>query len=363
MSNMNVYTKYYSAKPMLKKGALFNMCLSDRSDGKTFDIKYRILENYKNSGGYQKGDQGMLVRRWATEITSAMTSSFFNEVLRVKEDMAKAYAGYEFMGTSGSVKIRPKEEEEGKKNTHPWDVICYIVPLTKSGKLKSNWDVARLHEIDFDEYAPLDGRYIKDEMTYLLELYKSVDRDRYTTQLCCFGNKIDPFNPFFSFFKLDLSIEQSKIRTYRDGTLCVQIYSCDEHREHVAASPFSTLVDGTSYEGYNAGGILNASNFRIVQVDKQQDFYLCSFKTKHGEGSIWRQANTDTLIVSSDFRKDGMCIMDNNYTVPNKDTFIMTTTNGYTSLLRQYYQSQRIVLTSPSLHQALLLLLSRAGWH
>ena len=213
MANMNVYTKYYSAKPMLSKGAIFNMCLSDRSDGKTFDIKYRILENYKNSGGYLKGQQGMLVRRWATEITSAMTSSFFNEVLRVKEDMAQAYAGYEFMGTSGSIKIRPTVEE-GKKNTYQWDTIVYVVPLTKSGKLKSNWDVARIHEIDFDEYAPLDGRYIKDEMTYLLELYKSVDRDRYTTQLCCFGNKIDPFNPFFSFFKLELSIEQSKIRTY-----------------------------------------------------------------------------------------------------------------------------------------------------
>ena len=362
MANMNVYTKYYSAKPMLSKGAIFNMCLSDRSDGKTFDIKYRILENYKNSGGYLKGQQGMLVRRWATEITSAMTSSFFNEVLRVKEDMAKAYAGYEFMGTSGSIKIRPVAEE-GKKNTNQWDTIVYVVPLTKSGKLKSNWDVARIHEIDFDEYAPLDGRYIKDEMTYLLELYKSVDRDRYTTQLCCFGNKIDPFNPFFSFFKLELSIEQSKIRTYRDGTLCVQIYSCAEHREHVAASDFSKLVDGTSYEGYNAGGILNASNFPIMKVDKTQDRYLFSFKTKDGEGSVWKKNNVDWLVISNDFRKDGICVMDANYKVPNKDTLIATTNNNYTDILRQFYQVQRLALTQQALHPAAIAMLSRAAWH
>lgn len=355
MNTMNNYSKYYSAKPMLSKGAIFNLALSDRSDGKTFDVKYRTLEDYLNDRS-----QHMLVRRWSTEITSAMATTFFNEVFDKKPEMAKAYEGYEFKGTTTAVYIRPRVEE-GEKNPNKWDVICHLVPLTKAGKLKSNWDVKRIVEIDFDEYAPLDGRYIKDECIYMLELYKSVDRDRHTTRFCIFGNKIDPFNPLFSFFDLDLSIEKSKMRLYRNGTLCVQIYSCEEHREHVAAGPLSDLVAGTSYEGYNQGSILHASYFPIHKVDKQNDQYLWSFKTPHGEGSVWRISGNRGLVISDIIRKDGVLL--SYQPVPSNQQVIVIDRRIHASQLdnlKLYYQYNQVFLSNTTQHPSLLYLLSHA---
>lgn len=353
MNEMKTYARYFSAKPLLSKGALFNLALSDRSDGKTFDIKYRTLEDY-----LKDKSQHMLIRRWSTEITTSMASTFFNEVFDKKPEMAAAFEGMEFKGTTSGVWLRPRVPE-GEKNTHPWDQIIYLVPLTKAGKLKSNWDVKRIVEIDYDEYAPLDGRYIKDEMIYLLELYKSIDRDRYTTRLCVFGNKIDPFNPFFSFFGLDLSIDKNKMRTYRNGTLAVQIYSCLEHREHVAASPFNDLVAGTSYEGYNAGSILHASYFPTYKVDKQNDKLLFRFITPHGKGSVWRISGNRGIVVSDLYPGEGLLIAHQ----PTQGADVVIS-NRYrlTQLesLRAYYQYNQLYLSSTAQHANTLYLLQRA---
>ena len=353
MNAMKTYSQYFSAKPLLSKGAIFNLALSDRSDGKTFDIKYRALENY-----LKDKSQHMLVRRWSTEITTSMATSFFNEVFDKKPEMAAAFEGMEFKGTTNGVWVRPSVPQ-GEKNTNPWDQMIYLVPLTKAGKLKSNWDVKRIVEIDFDEYAPLDGRYIKDEMIYLLELYKSVDRDRYTTKLCIFGNKIDPFNPLFSFFGLDLSIDKNKMRVYRNGTLAVQIYSCLEHREHVAASPFNDLVAGTSYEGYNAGSILHANYFPIRKVDKQNDKLLFRFITPHGKGSVWRMSGNRGIIVSDLWIGEGLLIA--HQPQPEADIVI---SNRYRlpqlEVVRSYYQYNQLALSNESCHTNALYLLQHS---
>ena len=57
------FKTYYSGRFVLSKNALMSLVLSDRSDGKTFDCKARILEDYEKFGHI-----GVYVRRWKTEI-------------------------------------------------------------------------------------------------------------------------------------------------------------------------------------------------------------------------------------------------------------------------------------------------------
>lgn len=114
-----MFNTYFSAKYILSKGALFNYVLSDRSDGKTFDCKARALENFE-----QDGNITVYMRRYKTEITEKLYTTFFDEVISVKG--FERFKDWTFKGTKQGVQVK-----RGDK----WEWIIYFVPLTMSGKL------------------------------------------------------------------------------------------------------------------------------------------------------------------------------------------------------------------------------------
>ena len=167
----------------------------------------------------------------------------------------------------------------------PFKYMIYFIPLSMSGKLKSQIEDERIHDVDFDEYIPLDNKYIKDEMLYVMELYKTVDRDRDEVRFNFFGNKITAFNPFFDFFDIETHIEKNKIKLYRDNTIALQIYQSKALKEKRSESKFNKAIKGTAYDEYNNSGILLEKDIKLDTIDNAQ-FYI-SFKSIRGEGSIW----------------------------------------------------------------------------
>lgn len=289
------FKTYFSAKYILSKGALFNYALSDRSDGKTFDCKARALEDFEKNGSIT-----VYLRRYKTEITEKLYTTFFDEVLRI--DGFEKYRDWTFKGSKQGVQVKRPNEDK-----FSW--IIYFVPLSMSGKMKSQLDVLKINMIDYDEFIPLDDRYLHNEMTLLLEFWKSVDRDRDSVQLIVLGNKITPYSPFFDYFNLDMQITNEKVRLYRNGTLAVQIYANKEHRQVRNKSRFSTLVEGTEYDEYNEGGVLKALNLKVASHVGAT--YFASFKTSKGEGTIWNSGFH--TIISTYQRKDGFLIVDKMY--------------------------------------------------
>lgn len=315
-----MFNTYFSAKYILSKGALFNYVLSDRSDGKTFDCKARALENFE-----QDGNITVYMRRYKTEITEKLYTTFFDEVISVKG--FERFKNWTFKGTKQGVQVK-----RGDK----WEWIIYFVPLTMSGKLKSQLNVKKIREIDYDEFVPLDDRYTHNEMTLLLEFWKSVDRDRDTIQLLVLGNKITPYSPFFDYFGLDMQITNEKVRLYRGGTLAVQIYANKEHRQVRSKSKFSMLVEGTEYDEYNEGGVLNALNLKVASHVGAT--YFSSFKTTKGEGTIW--SNGRQFIVSSYQRKDGILLVDQMYNTGREEYSINF--GKFAQLFKRMYRSGQL---------------------
>ncbi len=325
-----MFNSYFSAKYILDKKSLFNIVLSDRSDGKTFDCKVRALEDYAKNKHIT-----IYMRRFKTEIPETLYKSFFNDVLGdskpEKQKYREKYGQWQFRGSKTGVEV--KTTEDGK-----WDWIIFFIPLTMSGKLKSNLDpfVQRIFCIDFDEYIPLDGRYAQNEMTLLMEFWKSVDRDRDILQLFVAGNRIVSFNPFFDYFNLDLSITGDKIRLYKNDTLAVQIYSNKEHRKVRNESRFNQLVEGTQYEEYNNGGILETLNIKVASHVGAT--YWSSFMTSLGEGTIW--SNGQVFIISSYKRKDGFLIVDKMYNTGREEYHINF--GKFAQLFKRMYKSGAI---------------------
>lgn len=304
-----MFNSYYSAKHILSKKAIFNLVCSDRSDGKTFDMKLRTLADY-----YKRNEINVICRRYKSEMKKLFFSNFFEEVLNKEEIKGLDNVG---LNKEDIDKIRKwkfrysSSVAEVQKDNETWDVIAIFTPLTMSGKVKSMFNDYnhRIHCINVDEYVPLDNRYIADEPHLLLELWKSIDRDRMTTQLICLGNKITPFIPLLDYFNISLSLEKDKIRLYRNGAFAVQIYSNKEHREQRKEDIFAQLVKDTSYEEYSEGSILNALN---INCKKREDHkYWASYKTELGEGTIWYKDGE--MIITDYKRKDGFILVDKMY--------------------------------------------------
>lgn len=294
---MALFNEYFTAKYVLSKNCIINLVLSDRSDGKTFDIKVRALEEYERNKRIS-----IYMRRYKTEFVPVVYNTFFDEVLAVDE--YSRFNKWKFRGSKRGIEVKINNEE--------WDFIVYFIPLSMSGKLKSTLDVQRIDIINFDEYVPLDFRFLPNEMEILLEFWKTIDRDRDKTQLIILGNKIVPFLPVLDYFDIPISIEKDKIRFYKNDTIAVQIYSSKEHKEKRTTSRFTTMVKGTSYEEYDNGSIL--FNLGVKQKTRKGLDYFSSFLTKNGEGSIW-SSESGYFVISTYKRKDGFIITDNVYNI------------------------------------------------
>ena len=315
-----LFNSYFSARFVLSKKAILSLVLSDRSDGKSFDCKARALEDYENNK-----DITIYMRRWKTEITEKMYKGWFEEVWLNNPDYIK-YSNWEFKYSKSGIKVRKSKNDD-------WDDIVYFIPLSISSKLKSQiTNIKRIKVIDYDEYIPLDGRYITAEVDQLLEFWKSIDRDRNEVQLLLLGNRITPFCPVFDYFNIELSITQDKIRLYKNDTLAVQIYSNKEHREHRQESKFNSLIKGTAYENYDNGGILKALDLNLKTRDGFE--YFCSFKTEIGEGSIW--IGSGQMLISTYKRQDGFLITDKIYNVSREK--YLCTFGKFPQLFRNCYR-------------------------
>lgn len=317
-----MFKSYFSAKYILSKGALFNYVLSDRSDGKTFDCKARAIEDFET-----KGTITVYLRRYKTEITEKLYSTFFDELL--DKPAYEKYRDWTFKGSKQGVQVKRNKEDN-------WEWLIYFVPLSMSGKMKSQLNVQKIGMIDYDEYIPLDDRYLHNEMTLLLEFWKSVDRDRDSIQLIVLGNKITPYSPFFDYFNIDMQITGEKVRLYRGGTLAVQIYANKEHRQVRSKSKFSMLVEGTEYEEYNEGGVLNALNLKVAS--HVGSTYFSSFKTSKGEGTVW--TNGRQFIISTYQRKDGIMIVDKIYNTGREE--FMISFGRFTELFKRLYKTGQL---------------------
>ena len=146
-----MFNTYFSARFILSKQALWNLVLSDRSDGKTFDCKARALEDYAKDKSIT-----VYMRRFKTEITQKMYETWFDELFEQAPERFKEFKTWEFKGSKKGMQVRKNSKED-------WDWIVYFMPLSVASRLKSQIsDVHRIHTIDFDEYIPLDNIYLKD---------------------------------------------------------------------------------------------------------------------------------------------------------------------------------------------------------
>ena len=321
---MAKFSSYFSGRFVLSTKVLFALVLSDRSDGKTFDCGVRALEDYETNRNIT-----IYMRRFKTEIDALLYEHFFDKIL-AEEEYAK-YRTWQFKGTRQGVKVKISEKDE-------WDWIIIFMTLSTASRKKSVIDslYKRIFVIDYDEVIPMDGRYLPKEPELLLDVWKTVDRDRDILQMIILGNRITPFCPFFDFWNISLNIVNKNLKFYQNNTVAVQIYTCAEHREKREKSRFREVTKGTAYEEYDKGGILFNLNLKKSSIEGLE--YWASFKSERGEGSIWY--NGVKMVISERIRKDGIVLTDKLYNI-NRENYLITF-GKFPVFLKSVYRSNML---------------------
>lgn len=243
--------------------SIFKICLSDRSDGKTTQAEILCIKEFDKTG-----KRPIFCRRTWTEFEGEFAEAFINNLKT-----------YDNKHPADAIIRGRKFEIKGSTKKHTLALYINDIKavnfeaLTTALRRKSSYSHEANQHIFFDEYVPLDGVYLRDEITRLLELYKTIDREHYSNKIMLTGNKITYSNPAFTFFKIK-SITHDKIMNLRDGTLSVFVWSSKNNVEQAKSNPFASLTADTTYAGYNSGGFMQdlspyicPLHFNAVYVD------------------------------------------------------------------------------------------------
>lgn len=216
---------HYNIDDLDSKGALINLLLGERSNGKSYQVKHKkgILKylsetvnyytNYKDKEHVikeyiKKGSRFMLIRRLVEEIKPANIEPYFADV-----DIYKLTDGKYNCITLYKNKLWLSNYDSETGKTKRYEHIGYVIALSVEQNYAGG-SFLDVTDIIFEEFISRTI-YLKDEPNKLMNLYSTVDRKRGTTRLWLCGNTISKVCPYFNDWELDdllKNMEQGDIK-------------------------------------------------------------------------------------------------------------------------------------------------------
>lgn len=261
--------------------ALIKYISSDRSDGKTTAFARIGYDEFKRSGKI-----GVYLRRFVNEITSLTVETFITNLRKVRNTGELTYKG-------SAKKSGIHVYENGKE-------FAVFVPLSRAGQVKSAFDCETHKNLYFDEYIPLDRRYLPDEPSRILELFRTIDRDTWESCIWVASNHVTNYSPLFEYFGIT---PRNGISRWKNGRFLLLQVANKGNREQVKLSPLGELVRGTTYETYTQGGTLEEFGMLIHREHtKAREPFLVKGSNSALYGFYWCDAG---LVIDRAEKKAG----------------------------------------------------------
>ena len=247
---------YYNFDKLFSFNFLIAFVIGERGCGKSFNAKVAVLKKFLKTG-----EQFIYIRRYKTELDTSL-ATFWDDL------QAHGY----FEDEKLTVK-KTKMLTEFKCN----DKVCgFAVPLSTANILKST-AFPKVTTIIFDEFL-LDNsgtyRYLKNEVTMLLDVIETVGRLRDNLKVILLGNALNVHaSPYFAYWNLELPYN-SEFKTYFDGAIVVNYIKNLKYREAKKNSRFGRLIDGTEYGKYAIDNqVFRENNSFIEKRPPNSTFY------------------------------------------------------------------------------------------
>lgn len=273
--------KWYNPNRLLSHNAFINFVMSPRGNGKSYSAKKLIIKNY-----LKDGSQAVYVRRTKVEIDE-VKDTYWNDI------------GEEFPNLDFKV--------EGYIGYINGDEVVHFIPLSTSTNKKSA-SYPKVKWIIFDEYIITKttyNRYLKNEMTLLLDLIETVGRNR-NIRVLLMANSVSFVNPLFSFFDI-IPKDGERFSKYKDGLICVEQFTSHVFMEEKKKTPFGRLIEGTNYSKYAIENeVLEDTNDFIKEREGVKYKFLACFKYEDFKIGVWENLENNELFCDERIDEDNI---------------------------------------------------------
>lgn len=274
-------SKYYSSKRIRKLGAIYNMIIGPRSNGKTYDWKENALNDYKKN----KDNRCAYIRRYDTEIAPKNLASLFdsNDIEKIFDGKWNAvdYKKHQF---TLCIKI------DGEIVARDEQPFCDVYALN-TWEASKGADRGYVSSICFDEFMTRRA-YLNDEFVIFQNILSSIIRDREDVVIFMLANTVNKYCPYFKEMGLH-NVENMvpgdiELYTFGDSGLSVAVEMCAESKNTKSVQKFYAF-DNPQLEMITKGtwevALYPHSPCRFTKDDILKRFYII-FNSKILAGDI-----------------------------------------------------------------------------
>ena len=232
---MKQKTKYYSLEKILLLECIYNIIIGERSNGKTFSVQKKIVDDY-----WESRAEGAIIRRWeedfkgrrgATMFDGLVNTGYIRKLTKGEFDRIVYYSGRWYFG---------KYDEKLDKVIRTEFPFCYGFALTTMEHDKST-SYPKIKNILFDEFISREG-YLNDEFVSFMNVLSTIIRDRNDVKIFMLGNTVNKYCPYFKDMGLRnvMNMQQGKIDVYQygDSGLRVAVEYCAPQKEGKASDKY-----------------------------------------------------------------------------------------------------------------------------
>ena len=267
--------KFYDGNQMLRYNPLWCIVTGERSVGKSFWFKRRSINsdntitiylrrtdelrkkptNWKTylsdlfkenaismDAEYKVSSEGIWVDGVQKVMFSALsTDSTAHSTQYLPDDMQTLSEKQKDIELGKAISKKKRKELDDEKDK----LIGSIMDAETTFERTNPIEIKK--EIIFEEILEPKGKYLKDEITLLLEYYVTVDR--YSgTRLFGLSNLMSAYNPYFEYF--GIRPFKQEFKWFKNKTLLVQNVKIEGMSDFVEQQRFYNLVAGTDYGEY-----------------------------------------------------------------------------------------------------------------
>lgn len=215
---------YYHISELEKKypNALYYMVFGEKSNGKTYSILEKIIDNYTKNG-----EQGCVLRRWDTDFKGQTGRTMFNAFVEngyIEKKTKGKFDGIQFYNGVWTLTKRDYEGDPNKliKDEKP---MCYAFSLNNVEHMNGS-SYQGITTVLFDEFMSRRG-YIPDEFVLFETALSNIIRRRTNVKIYMMGNTINKSCPYFREMGLNhvnnMKQGETALYTYGDTRLKVAV--------------------------------------------------------------------------------------------------------------------------------------------
>lgn len=235
--------KHYSLNSIMKVKSHYKVIYGERSNGKSFAVKYIGLFGMHEDGidynGYlDDGSQMALVRRWDTDLKGKNGSTLYDDFINNKElgniIAKKTKNRWNSVYCESMRWYLQKVDEDGdlvERDKNPF-TIGFALNTEEHQKSLS---FPKVGTIFFDEFIARKF-YLPDEFTTFMSIVSTIVRLRDDITIFMCGNAINVYNPYFTEMGL------KRIRTQKKGTIDTYKYTNMFENEKGELAPTDLVV-------------------------------------------------------------------------------------------------------------------------